>query len=70
MRGYVTSTLGDEIDIPEDLRILAQAEQLQHVKDLEDFDPMERFVFDPNQEPMQLRQPQSLDIAEQLTKTN
>jgi hypothetical protein len=69
MRGYVTSTLGDEIDVPEDLRILAQAEQLQHVKDLEDFDPMEKFVFDPNQEPMQLRQPQSLDIAEQLTKT-
>jgi hypothetical protein len=69
MRGYVTSTLGDEIDVPEDLRILAQAEQLQHAKDLEDFDPMERFVFDPNQKPMQLRQPQSLDIAEQLTKT-
>ncbi len=69
MRCFVASRFGDEIDIPEDLRILAQAEQLQHVKDLEDFDPMEKFVFDPNQEPMQLRQPQSLGIAEQLTKT-
>jgi hypothetical protein len=69
MRCFVASKLGDEIDIPEDLRILAQAEQLQHVKDLEDFDPMDKFVFDPSQEPMQLRQPQSLDIAEQLTKT-
>jgi len=69
MRCFVASRFGDEVEIPEDLRILAQAEQLQHVKDLEDFDPMEKFVFDPNQEPMQLRQPQSLDIAEQLTKT-
>jgi len=40
MRCFVASRLGDEIDIPKDLRILAQAEQLQHAKDLEDFDPI------------------------------
>jgi len=40
MRCFVASRLGDEIDIPKDLPILAQAEQLQHAKDLEDFDPI------------------------------